>query len=180
MGSVQFSSVAQSCPTLRTHGLQHARPPFPSPTSRVYPHSCPLSWWYHPAISSSVVPFSSGFKSFPLQIFPTPVGSHSLLQGIFLTQRLNPDLLHCRQILYHLSHQGSPKVYLSSISFANIFSQSIGCLFEKKKKKKPFLLKSKGFRTSLVVQWLRICLPMQGIQVWSLVKELESHIPWGN
>ena len=36
----------------------------------------------------------------------TSVGSHSLLQGIFLTQRLNPGLLHCRQILYHLSHQG--------------------------------------------------------------------------
>ena len=36
------------------------------------------------------------------------VGCHSLLQGIFLTQGVNPDLLHCRQILYHLSHQGSP------------------------------------------------------------------------
>ena len=38
----------------------------------------------------------------------TEVGCHFLLQGIFLTQGLNPDLLHCRQILYHLSHQGSP------------------------------------------------------------------------
>ena len=36
------------------------------------------------------------------------VGSHSLLQGIFLTQGLNPGLLHCRQILYHLSHRASP------------------------------------------------------------------------
>ena len=35
------------------------------------------------------------------------VGCHSVLQGIFLTQGLNPGLLHCRQILYHLSHQGS-------------------------------------------------------------------------
>ena len=39
----------------------------------------------------------------------TGVGSHSLLQGIFLTQGSNLGLLHCRQILYHLSHQGSPK-----------------------------------------------------------------------
>ena len=39
----------------------------------------------------------------------TVVGSLSLLQGIFLTQRLNPGLPHCRQILYQLSHQGSPK-----------------------------------------------------------------------
>jgi len=38
----------------------------------------------------------------------TGVGCHFLLQGIFLTQVLNPGLLHCRQILYHLSHQGSP------------------------------------------------------------------------
>ena len=36
------------------------------------------------------------------------VGSHSLLQGIFLTQGSNPSLLHCRQILYHLIRQGSP------------------------------------------------------------------------
>ena len=38
----------------------------------------------------------------------TGVGSHALFQGIFLTQKLNLDLLHCRQIRYHLSHQGSP------------------------------------------------------------------------
>ena len=38
----------------------------------------------------------------------TGVGSHSLLQGVFLTQGLNLGLLHCRWILYHLSHQGSP------------------------------------------------------------------------
>ena len=36
------------------------------------------------------------------------VGSHSLLQGIFLTQGSNPDLPHCRQVVYHLNHQGSP------------------------------------------------------------------------
>ena len=40
----------------------------------------------------------------------TRVGSHSLLQGIFPTQALNPDLPHCRQILYQLSHQGSPRI----------------------------------------------------------------------
>ena len=61
---IQFSSVAQSCPTL-CHGLQHARPPCPSPTPGVYSNSYPLSWWYHPTISSSVVPFSSCLQSFP-------------------------------------------------------------------------------------------------------------------
>ena len=63
--SVQYSSVAQSCLTLRPHGLQHARPPCPSPTPRVYSDSCPLSWWCHPTISSSFVPFSSCLQSFP-------------------------------------------------------------------------------------------------------------------
>ena len=63
-GSVQFShSVVSSF--LRPHGLQHARPPCPSPTPRVYSNSCPLSWWYHPTISTFVVPFSSRLQSFP-------------------------------------------------------------------------------------------------------------------
>ena len=64
-GDFQFSSVAQLCLILRPHGLQHARPPYPSPTPRADPNSCPLSWWCHPTISSSVVPCSSCLQSFP-------------------------------------------------------------------------------------------------------------------
>ena len=63
--SIQFSSVAQSCLTLQPHEPQHARPPYPSPTARVYPNPCPLSRWCHPTISSSVVPFFSCPQSFP-------------------------------------------------------------------------------------------------------------------
>ena len=62
---VQFSSVAQSCSTLWPQGLQHARPPCPSPIPGVYSNSCLLSWRCHPKISSSVVPFSSHLQSFP-------------------------------------------------------------------------------------------------------------------
>ena len=51
--------------SLRPHGLQHARLSCPSPTPGVYPNSCPLSWWWHPTISSSVIPFSSCLQSFP-------------------------------------------------------------------------------------------------------------------
>ena len=51
--------------SLRPHEPQHARPPCPSPTPRVYPNSCPLSWWCHPTISFSVVPFSSCPQSLP-------------------------------------------------------------------------------------------------------------------
>ena len=61
---VQFSSSVVS-DYLRTHELQHTRPPCPSPTPRAYPNSCPLSWWCHPTISSSVTPFSSRLQSFP-------------------------------------------------------------------------------------------------------------------
>jgi len=64
-----FSSVQFSCSvmsnSLRPHGLQHARPPCPSPTPGVYSNSCPLSQWCHPAISSSIVPFSFRLQSFP-------------------------------------------------------------------------------------------------------------------
>ena len=51
--------------SLRPHEPQHARPPCPSPTPGVYPNTCPLSWWCHPTISSSVIPFSSCLQSFP-------------------------------------------------------------------------------------------------------------------
>jgi len=62
-----FNSVLLlSCVWLfATHGLQHARPPCPSPTPGVYSNSCPLSWWCHPVISPSVVPFSSCPQSLP-------------------------------------------------------------------------------------------------------------------
>ena len=51
--------------SLRPHGLQHARPPCPSPPPGVHPNPCPLSRWCHPTISSSMVPFSSRLQSFP-------------------------------------------------------------------------------------------------------------------
>ena len=56
--SVQFSRSVVS-DSLQPHESQHARPPCPSPTPEVYSDSCSSSWWCHPAISSSVVPFSS-------------------------------------------------------------------------------------------------------------------------
>ena len=69
--SVQFSHSVVS-DSLRPHETQHTRPPCPSPTPRVHSNSCPLNRWCHPAISSSVIPFSScpqtltAWGSFPL------------------------------------------------------------------------------------------------------------------
>ena len=62
--SVQFSRSVMS-DSLWPHELQHAGPPCPSPTPRVHPNPCPLNWWCHPTISSSVITFSSHLQSFP-------------------------------------------------------------------------------------------------------------------
>ena len=62
--SVQFSHSAMS-DSLQLHESQHARPPYPSPSPGVHPNSCASSRWYHPAFSSSVVPFSSCPQSLP-------------------------------------------------------------------------------------------------------------------
>ena len=63
-GTVQFSCSVVSN-SLHPHELHHARPSCPSPTPGVYPNSCPSGWWCHPAILSSVVPFSSCPQSLP-------------------------------------------------------------------------------------------------------------------
>ena len=69
MESIQFSSVQFSrsvvSDSLQPHELQHARPPCPSPSPRVHSNSRPSSQWCHPAISSSVIPFSFCPKSLP-------------------------------------------------------------------------------------------------------------------
>ena len=66
--SVQFSRSVMS-DSLRPHESQHARPPCPSPSPGVHSDSRPSSWWCHPAISSSVIPFSSCPQSLPASGF---------------------------------------------------------------------------------------------------------------
>ena len=61
---VQFSHSVMSN-SLQLHGMQHARPPWPSPTLGARSDSCPSSWWCHPTISSSVIPFCFCLQSFP-------------------------------------------------------------------------------------------------------------------
>ena len=84
LSSVQFSSVqllshSVMSDSLWPHGLQHTRLPCPSPTPGAWSNSCPSSWWYHPTISSSVVPFSClqslpASESFPMSPFFTSGG----------------------------------------------------------------------------------------------------------
>ena len=60
LSSVQFSRSGMS-DSLKPHGLQHVKLPCPSPTPGAYSNSCPSSRWCHPAISSTVIPFSSSW-----------------------------------------------------------------------------------------------------------------------
>ena len=102
-----FSSVSFSCSvvsnSLWPHESQHTRPPCPSPTPRVHSNSCPPSQWCHPAISSSVVPFSSCPQSLPGSgSFPTSqlfawggqnIGFQLQHQSLQWTPRTDPQML---------------------------------------------------------------------------------------
>ena len=80
--SVQFSCWVMSDSSW-SHEPQHPRPPCPSPTAGVHPNPCPLSWWCHPTILSSVVPFSSRLQSFPASgSFPVSQLFESVAQSI--------------------------------------------------------------------------------------------------
>ena len=86
--SIQFSHSVMS-DSLRPRESQHARPPCPSPSPRVHSDSCPSSQWRHPAISSSVVPFSSHHQSLPAS------GSFQMNQSLASGgQRLEFQLQH--------------------------------------------------------------------------------------
>ena len=82
----------------------------------------------------------------------TGVGCHFLLQEIFPSQGSNPGLPHCRGILYHLSHQGSPGYKVTCQTMPHVLQNEN--------------LKKGQLGTPLVVQWLIICPPMQGTWVW--------------
>ena len=117
--SVQFSSVSVISNSLRPHELQHTRPPCPSPTPGAYPNSCPLSRRCHPAISSSVIPFSSCPQSFPAsgsfqmsQLFASGGQSWSFSFNISLSNE-HPVLISLRMDwLDLLAVQGTPKSLL--------------------------------------------------------------------
>ena len=112
-------------------------------------------------------PLSSGEK--------TGVGCHFLLQRIFLTQESNLGLLHCRQILYRLSYEGSGKQQMSYIdrkrsldsSTLSQCTHSLTTSTQLAACPLPVSFKKRHSGTSLALQWLRIYLPMQGSQVRS-------------
>ena len=96
---VQFSRSVVS-DSLQPHESQHARPPCPSPYPRVHSNSCPSSWWCHPAISSSVIPFSS---------CPNPSQHQSLFQWVNSSHEVAKVL---ELQLQHHSFQRTPRADL--------------------------------------------------------------------
>ena len=97
--SVQFSCSVVSN-SLRPHESQHTRPPCPSPTPGVHSNSCPLSRWCHPAITSSVIPFSS---------CPNPPQHQSLFQWVNSSHEVTKVL---EFQLQHHSFQRTPRTDL--------------------------------------------------------------------
>ena len=91
------------------HEPQHARPPCPSPTPRVYPNSCPLSQWCHPTIPSSVIPFSSCPQSFPAS------GSFQMSQ-IFASGGQSIGVSASTSVLPTNTHDWSPLGWTGCIS----------------------------------------------------------------
>ena len=90
--SVQFSRSVVSN-SLRPHEPQHARPPCPSPTPGVHTNPCPLSWWCHPAISSSVVPFSFSL-SYHQGIYKWVSSSHQVAKVLEFSFNISPSNEH--------------------------------------------------------------------------------------
>ena len=160
--------------SLRPRGLQHTRLPCPSPSPRACANSCPLSQWCHPIISSSVVPFFSCFQSFPAsgsflmgQLFKSGVGASASasvppmnIQDWFplgLTGLISLQSKGLSRVFSNTTVQALANLSFLSLSFP--------------------VCEIKITWTSLLVQWLGLCLPTWGIQVQPLVRELRSHMP---
>ena len=126
---IQFSSVQFSLSvvsdSLWSHEPQHARPSSPSPAPRVHPNPCPLSWWCHPTISSSVVPFSSCLQSFPAS------GSFPMSQ-LFTSGGQSIGVSASTSVLPMNTQDWSPLAWTGWIS---LLSKGLLRVFSKKKKK---------------------------------------------
>ena len=106
---VQMFSRSVMCNSLGPQGLQHARLPCPSPSPGAFSNSCPLSWWCHPTISSSVVPFSSCLQSFPASGFIL-----NPMNSMKNTQRFDINLLRGTELRGNIKWWNMHMVWLPS------------------------------------------------------------------
>ena len=126
--SVEFSRSVVS-DSLQPHKSQHARPPCPSPTPGVYSNSCPTSRWCHPAISSSVIPFSScpqslpATRSFPMKwpkywTFSFSISPYNEHPGLIFVRMDWLDLLAVQGTLQSLKDLLTIPLWVFHISFS--------------------------------------------------------------
>ena len=159
--------------SFRPHGLQHVRPPCPSPTPRVYSNSCPSSRCCHPTISPSIVPFSSCPQSFPASVFSNESGLPIWWPNYWTTARVTPNAnydfesrilrqtcsINCKRrsrLMLGVHHWGTKCrrkwVCRNSQHFPNLmFLQT----YTRPKQINSTNIKQKNLGTSLVVQGLR-------------------------
>ena len=160
--SVEFSQSVM-CDSLWPYGLQHTRPPCPSPSPGDCSNPCPLSRWCHPTISSSVVPFSSCLQSFSAstsfsvsQFFPS--GGQST--GVSASASVFPVNI---QDWFPLGWTGW--ISLKSKGLSRVFSNT-------SVKKHQYILNLKDFSVAEMVKNLP---EMQETRVWSLGWEVEEN-----
>ena len=120
ISSVQFSRSVMF-DSLRPRESLHARPPCPPPTPRVHPDSRPSSQWCHPAISSSVVPFSSCLQSLPAsescpmsQLFAW--GGHSFSFSIIPSKEI-PGLISFRMVCFLITYIQTTQIHSPWLTF---------------------------------------------------------------
>ena len=136
-----FSLVQLSCSvvfdSLWPHESQHARPPCPTPTPRVYSNSCPSSWWYYPAISSSVIPFSSHPQPFPAsRSFP--------MSQLFISGDQNIEVSASASVLPKNTQDWSPLGWTGWISLQ---SKGLSRVFSNTTVQKASILQCSAFFT---------------------------------
>ena len=135
--SVQFSHSVVSN-SLWPHGLQHVRLPCPSPTPGAYSESCPLSWWYHPTISSSVIPFSFQLQSFPAsgsfqmsQFFTSGGQSIGVSASASVLPMIIQDCFPLGLTVLILQSKGLSRVFSNTTVQKHQFSGTVVSLLEK-------------------------------------------------
>ena len=162
--SIQFSSVAQSCLTLRLHGLQHTRLPCPSSNPRACSNSCPSSQWCHSTISPTVIPFSC-IQSFPASesFLYWSWGRLPYLSFLFFGT-LHSDgyifpLLLCLLLLFFSQWFVRPPqtaILVFGISFSWWWSWSLSPA----KRHKPLSIVLQALCLSDLVPWIYLSLPL--------------------
>ena len=162
--SVQFSHSVVSDP-LQPHGMQHTRLLYPSPTPRACSNSCPLSWWCHPTISSSVVPFSPCLQSFPASgSFPVSQfftsGGQSI--GVSTSASVLPISAYCIVRAYCI-------IMTNEKEWCQDKTEDLYLMFQRKEMNHSGNCHHVKFQSAVLNQWLMMALKRKQ---WSLNQPL--------